>query len=139
MEININTTKVTSSGLRLAKSLLLVVFSAGWLYPLAGVILIPAGLLQEHLEESRQQMAASRPSPAATNVDSGTVLTASEYDARDAEFRSSPTGKMNRIDRQLHAIGELKISAIVLCGWLAMVIAYSSWKWTCFFSVRSSS
>jgi Protein of unknown function (DUF1579) len=29
MEININTTKVTSSGLRLAKSLLLVVFSAG--------------------------------------------------------------------------------------------------------------
>lgn len=137
MEITINTDKVTSGGTRLTKSLLLAVFSAGWLYPLAGVILIPAGLVQEHLEQTRLQIAAVKPAATASEANPGAALSASVSDTHEAESRDSPAAKQNQIDRQLHAIGELRICAVVFCIWLAMVIAYWSWTSNRLRSVRS--
>ncbi len=50
MEITISTDKVASGSKRLAKTALLVVFSAGWGFALAGVLLIPAEICSREFE-----------------------------------------------------------------------------------------
>ena len=128
MDITINTTTIASKAKRLAKWLFLSFFSTGWLYALCVVVMIPADMMTRNVEETKRDLEAT--DRYAKLVEKGSKADQQEVESakREIEFIKTTQLQSSRLDRQLLNLEQLKISVIILCVWLALVIVFWSWR-----------
>lgn len=139
MENMISTDKAASGGKRLAKNSLLVFFSTGWVFALAGVLLIPAEILRSEFEFEFTRLGNKEYHARVTSEYSTASQEVKETAQRDNDFVQASGFRLNRLANHRRSLIEFQISAVVLCVWLASVIAYWSWKLNRVLTARSPS
>jgi|GEM_PF-3145734 len=137
MEITISTDKVASGGMKFVKTLLLLLFSVGWMLPLGAVFAIPAGMLNSELDQEVRLMQAIE-RQTYTNAE-GSTASADERAAarRDVESMQSNRMRLNRLVNLQHHLSEWQIALVAFCIWLASVLAFWSWRLNRALTVRS--
>lgn len=128
MEITISTDKVTSGGVRFIKTLLLFLFSVGWMLPLGAVLAIPAGMVQSELDHEVRLMQAIERQTYANAEGSSALAEAREAARREVELMQSNRMRLSRLVNLQHNLSELRVAIAALCIWLASVMAYWSWR-----------
>jgi hypothetical protein len=123
----------------LAKNGLLVVFSTGWIVALAGVLLIPAEILRSEFEFEFTRLGNKEYHARTTSEYSTASQEVKETARRDNDFVQGSGFRLNRLANHRQSLIEFQISAVVLCVWLASVVAYWSWKLNRVLANRSAS
>lgn len=138
-KITIKDDKARSSGKRLAKNLLLIVFSTGWVVALAGVLIIPAEILRSEFEFESTRLGNKEYHARVTSEHSSASQKEKVAAQRTYDFVEGSQFRLNRLVNHRQRLIEFQISVVVLCVWLGSVVAYWSWKLNRSLAARSPS
>lgn len=137
MEITISTDKVASGGMRFIKTLLLLLFSVGWMLPFGAFLAIPAGMVQSELDHEVRLMQAIERQSYANTEGSSASAEVREAARREIELMQSNRMRLSRLVNLQHNLSELRVAIAAMCIWLASAMAYWSWRIHRALAVRS--
>jgi len=90
------------------------------------VVMIPAEMMTRDVEGAKRALEAT--DRYAKPIEEGSNATQEQRARAQHELEFTKHLQSNRFDRQLHDLEDLKISVIILCVWLALVIVFWSWR-----------